>query len=641
MKTRLLNIPALLGFVLLGFNFGAHGQMRPRLEVPAFNLSNKVTLVLHGEPGTNYAIEVSRNLNAWLPLTSGVVSNGQFNFQLSTGKNSPTLYFRARVNTPLPPVMLSVQTDTNAQTVTLITPEDGGTVSLMDTRGITYTLAVPPQAVTESHVVRMTVVTNLGGLLFAAGRLGAVLFETNDFQFSVPAQFFIQFPTNHPTDPNHIATYAYDADGSYFRLVPTIVISNGLMAPILNLSGFGCSVATVDEILQQGQRLVGDTNSPGFDLALAKTIAKGAFYNSCYPAEKTRATFVAKGLENANRAASQEAAAKLAANAQLAPGDQISADQLLSDAFNNFYTENLAQYLTEMQQNCPLAEVVITYLLGHERQAQLLGVANELPSGFENLCNLFSTCAHKIDDCCKSKGASEQAVVELIALARQYELLGCDTADPLQYIQDCLPVWYGTVKYEDTHTYSTGSGNFESDYQYKLSAALFPTNLMSSSPGPGYLGLTGYIKGPANGTYRRHSRTTGSCCYCFADDLRTSALAADVNIFFQLVWSTTNNPPGPPQNGLLMFPDSDSAAALASVDSLLTHTDSHGDADCNQVLQISTSHGNDSYPLQTVFYNSPSITGTTNAVVGTYSTNWTADDGSHWTQQISWDLHRK
>ena len=635
--------PVLACLALFGLTTATCAQQPPILDVPAFDPLGQVTLMLHGGAGADYAIDVSRDLNFWLPLTSATALNGQMNFQYSPGTNTQTLFFRGRLNVKLPPIKVSVQTDANDQTITLITPEDGGSLSLIDTHGVTYTLTVPPLAVFDSAIVTMTVVTNLSGLPFVSGLLGGVAFTPDNLRFAQAAQLTIQFPTNRPIDTRKVVGYAFDGDGSYLRLVPALPGTNSLMLPLASLSDLGCSVATLPEIQQQAQRIVSDTNSiPSGGLALQGRISKqGPYYDSCYPAEKTRAVFVNLGLENAFRTASQATAEKIAANSQLPEADQVSPGQLdLAGEFNNFYKDNLDQYAEEVKTNCALAAAILPYVLGIERQAQLMDIETQVPSSLLDSCSILPECARKIDECCKTKGASKKALQEILGLSRQAQLLGCPE-DLQQYLGDCYPGWSGTIKYEDVYSnYESFTGGAEADVQYQLTATLIADDLAGQPTGQGYYSVSGTVTGLADGKYRLHTYQPGNCCYCYLDTLHSSAVHTNVNALLQLVWAITNVPPSI-QNGLLLFPDSTSLATLASIDALLTSTDSHGDADCNPIYIIMTSHSSDPYGLLSLIYNSTTITGTLNQVTGGYATNWTDTDGTQHSRKVSWDLRRK
>ena len=624
----------------------ARGQQAPTIDAPAFNPPGKLALTLHGEVGTNYAIEVSRDLHYWLPLTSGTATNGQMNFQYAPGSNTRALYYRGRLNIPSPPIQLSLTTDTNDWSITLITQDDGGSLSLTDTNGIIYTLTVPPQAVTDSRILTMTVVTSLGGLPFASGMLGGVVIEPSDVRFAQPAQLVIQFPTNRVIDPDQVIGYAFEDDGSYLRLVPDLVGSNSVTLLALESSGLGCSAATLDEILQQNQRIVADTNtapSPGI-------VMRGAFYDSCYPAEKTRAVFVNKGIENALRPIQQEMAVKIAAGRQMqllgVPDESSDNDLDLAGTADQFYNDNIAQYNDEMKTNCALASAILPYILGMERQAQLLGVETSFSSPLQDFCSLLQGCGQKIDDCCKTKGASQAALVEVLGLTRQGQLLGCDVSSLEQALQDCFPGWSGTVTYQDTYSnyQSFSDGGGEADQQYQLTATFTATNLVGQPTGQGYYGITGTINGTAEGKHREHTiQYFQDCCGSYSDNVIQSAVVTNVSALFQLVWSITNTPPGPPQNGLLLAADASSIAALGSVQSHLTDTESHCAVEndsCYKVYSVTSGTGTHSYALFQTFLNSPTITGTLDKVAGTYATNWTSSDGTQYTRKISWDIKR-
>jgi len=631
---RLAQLP-LFHLVLVVAWTSARGQAAPTLDVPAFDSLGQLTLKLQGTAGAGYAIDVSRDMSFWVPLTSGSAADGHLAFQYLPGANTRALYFRGRLDTKLPPIKVTPQPDANNQTMTLITPEDGGSLSLLDANGITYTLTVPPQTVSDSEVVTMMVVTNATGLPFASGWLGGVTFTPHDVQFTGAARFTIQFPTNLTSETQAAVGYAFDSDGSYLRLLPALPDTNNLVLPILDLSGLGCSVATWEEIQQQARRSVSDTNN---------IAAPGPYYDSCYPAEKTRAVFVNKGLENALRRSQQDTGAKLDAIRQaVSHGDDLPsiADLGLQTLMNNFYRDNLAQYADELKTNCALASVIISSANGLDRQATLLGLSSPIPDSFMNLCNIFGDCAKKIGDCCKRMGPSQEALVELLGLVRESALLCGENNEVWKHLGDCYPGWSGTITYEDANSHYESIAGGETDWQYHLTVTFIATNLLGEPTGEGYYGVNGTVTGQAEGKSRVHSLNTGGCCYCYDDSLRTSAIKTNVSALFQLVWAITNVPP-PPQGALLLFPEPDSLATLAAVDALNTFVSSSGGVDCKSpIYSIETAHGTDPYPLQSLQYNSTTITGTLDQVTGSYTTNWTDADGTQNSRMVSWDLHRE
>jgi hypothetical protein len=98
MNTKLFGRWAVVCLTFLGAMTVARGQIQPTLELPVLDPLGQMTLAPQGETGTNYAIEVSRNLNAWLPLAHGTANNGRMLFQYWPGSNTPALYFRGRLD---------------------------------------------------------------------------------------------------------------------------------------------------------------------------------------------------------------------------------------------------------------------------------------------------------------------------------------------------------------------------------------------------------------------------------------------------------------------------------------------------------------------------------------------------------------
>ncbi len=327
------------------------------------------------------------------------------------------------------------------------------------------------------------------------------------------------------------------------------------------------------------------------------------------------------------------------------PPDATIGDLNLDQDFNSFTKDVLDTYGEEMKSNCSLAEKVFGALISVDRQAELTGVSADT-SWQSGWCDLLSTCAKKIDDCCKNKGASVQGVYELEGIARQFELLGCAATDPYTYVMDCVPDWYGRVTLLDSYSFLKGFDGGEADQEYTLFVDLQSDTLVGQPNGT-YMGVTGGLIGHVEGRFRDHSHQDLNCDG-YVDTIFVTAIQKPVHVTWQLVWALTNTPPLPfpiPINGFLMNPNYNDAAALANVKGPVVETDAepalNAAGDCEPDVKVRISNRSMDFNLVSVNYNSADIKGTATEVSGSYKTNWTTSDGTAYSRQVTWNLHKK
>jgi len=134
------------------FAAAAQGQPQPTLEIPSFDPSGGLRFAVHGQTGTNYAVEASSDLGLWWRVSSGKATNGQVPVMFHPSGARGTRYFRALVDAPLPPANVKVQAEGTPRALALATPESGGTLSITDQRGVKYLLTVPAKVVREPEV---------------------------------------------------------------------------------------------------------------------------------------------------------------------------------------------------------------------------------------------------------------------------------------------------------------------------------------------------------------------------------------------------------------------------------------------------------------------------------------------------------
>src|SRR5688572_21747164 len=179
---------------LLMFGPVSGNPSRPALSLSVTNRA--VELSLTGEVGVAYTIETSLNLTDWSVLSSGIATNGLLTVRHAAASNNSAIFYRGRgADDLLPPLTVGLKTDTNLSVSTLVSL-DGGSAVLYGRDGTRFTLSLPSNSVPDASIITMTRVTNITGLPFARGTLGAVRLEPANLAFWGAASLEIMFPSN-------------------------------------------------------------------------------------------------------------------------------------------------------------------------------------------------------------------------------------------------------------------------------------------------------------------------------------------------------------------------------------------------------------------------------------------------------------
>jgi hypothetical protein len=659
----------------LGLAVSVPGQSGPLLDRPILDSSGAITLTLHGTPGTNYAMEYSGELMSWWSLSSELATNGLVQFNLPPPTGTRARYFRARVDVPLSPVNVVPQADTNSLDLGLVTPEEGGTVSLTDTNGVTYTLTVPTNAVTGPQVFELTLITNISGLPFKGSLLGAVSLGPDGLELAEPAQLQITFPTNTPIDPFQIAGYTFNLDGSFLRLNAVAADTNSIVMPVFALGGFGCSYASLTEIEDVSRRPVSNTDTPS---KVGPSANRGGqprsmYYgptllDQCYPAELARARVIdntlAQDLERLHEELAANATRIMRAHPELGtlvsdwgPVHFFFWDGNSPDTYSLFYDTYVLRYINEANSNCAVTEVLAHRINDLKHLAAFYGGVFDSHAAERDLCTGFNHCLQEIDDCCKTQGitgpASRLQADLIVKEAAQY---GCEVPD---LGKDCLPMWSGSMSVVQVLTSKTnrsdGSVLFSDDYT-EVSTVVYQTdaNGLTAQSSPGYYGLTGNLI--ARGACRYDQLTvtvdTSCCGSCTTTTHSRSACTPKGTAYGAFAWILTNSPPNPVGLPLssVVVPGNDLTLATHGVkrSTHTTHTLSFlasnpkGEPTCETTGGVNNFKG--TYDFSGIPYMNfqTTIEGTTAAYTGSYETNIVHPDGVTTTRiQASWNFVRK
>jgi hypothetical protein len=448
--------------MLFASSDAAFAATPPTVSASVNRADGTVLVHLAGTPGVSYVIEASKNLQQWLPVTTSVAADGSLAVVEPFAVAGAHRFYRGReAGTD---VVVHPLVNTNVSLTTLI-QTNGGSAVLYGSDGARYVLEFSPGTLLEPTLVSLTVVTNVAGLPFARGILGAVRVEVNSLNLWGAASLRIIPSTNVPA--REIVSFTANADGSRFRLAPDWVTTNGVIIPVSGSGLYGSAQATAAELAGVGQLVAAPLSEVRFASAAA----------GCFPLEAAEAADRDRDLSLQSDQHSVQLALILA-NSRQAQLDGSFEDRfdrtLIADVFEDsacLFVENVRANLGAAQQNCALARVVLSHLLRVERQRQLLGLpanaACESSLSSVPICAMMQNCLNEIEECCQSGGRGPARIVEILSLSRQDQLLGqscLSQGDIDDAITECSPgLWSGTLilnlsgDQTETQTYVNGS----------------------------------------------------------------------------------------------------------------------------------------------------------------------------------------
>jgi hypothetical protein len=451
----------------------------PRLTAKLVTGGSDVRLELHGTTGTNYVIESSADLKAWTRVVDGPPQNGILAAELSLVSGGTKRFFRGRETggaTVAFPTNVVVNANTNLSVTTLVTT-NGGSAVLYAPNGTQFTFTVPPLTLPEPQLITLTLVTNIGGLPFAGGLLGAVRLEPEGLELWGAGALRISL--SPAVDRRKIVSFGANSDGTEFYLTPDRVTTNGIVIPVTQLALYGSAVAERSELSAASVVSVADLNALDTDMTpeghLPELRRASINLNDCFPERTEIARLIGRNLTRNMRSMSQDLASLLAEARQnqllgvtedtFDSGDLLNAGE---DASCQFMRTQIQPYFAEAAQNCELMKVLLVKVLGIERQRQLIGAEPNpaCASAFRDfpLCAALQNCLKEIEICCLGGRKGPMKVAAIHALARQDQLLGtgCLSSSAIdQAVQACTSnAWTGTIVFtanaEKTDTISDG-----------------------------------------------------------------------------------------------------------------------------------------------------------------------------------------
>lgn len=548
MNKRSFFLCRIIPWVSVLMAFSGQAQDPPRLDAPRRLASGAVDLRLTGSAGTNYTIDASVNLSTWFLLSSGVATNGVWALRHDAASNYSALFYRGRVAVDrLPPLTVGLQLNTNTASSGLVNISGGSSV-LFGADGTRYTLTVPSDSIPDARIFTMTEVTNISGLPFARGTIGAVRIEPADLVFWGAATLEITFRTN--IDRRKIVSFASQSDGSAFRLMFDRVGTNRIMIPITRAGVYGSSVVTAQELADAARREIGPvatlSGQAGMTSRGARQSASGF---ECQAAKKAAAREAEQQIGQKLAARSQAAAAKLGIERQNqllgATDDSSAAVKALTDDNCDFYTTEIAPRWPEATSNCAFGRMLTQFALGLMRQRQLLGVAeDDTCTEFSSIpfCAMFRNCLDETQECCDAGNRGAAKVAEVLGFQRQDQLLGlnCISDAEAQVVIDACSsnTWSGTYSIQvyghtnNTVTSSSGTIIQIDDYDSTFEGSVIESNETGSDRTSYIVELRVFGQISINDFHSRSVEIGGDCggIYSLAENKVIAATNAEYHV---------------------------------------------------------------------------------------------------------------
>lgn len=433
----------------------------PRLRAVFNSADDSIRLELQGTPGMTYSIEASSDLKVWSRIGSGPAVNGLLELRQAVVNSAASRYFRGREGlsnaggTPFP-VSVVPSADASLSASTLITT-NGGVVRLYARDGTLFKFTVPALTLPGSDIVTMTLVTNVGGLPFAQGIVGAVRLEPDGL--ALWGAGTLEIGLAPAVDRRRIVSFAAASDGGAFHLTPDRVATNSVAIPVTRLGLLGSALASPSEL----RGSAGSPSRPSIHASHARASLQNVA--ACFPERAADASFYNESLESLARQESQVIAQALTEARQVQPsgesGDTFDFSSVVERAEESacgLVRDSIRPLIELAKGNCALSRVLLSHSIGIERQRLLLGIqANpECPSSLSSfpLCEMMRNCIKEIDECCEMGIRGRNQLAAILGILRQGQLLGssCVSEGEIDEAMDaCTPgAWSGTLRLKIT-----------------------------------------------------------------------------------------------------------------------------------------------------------------------------------------------
>lgn len=315
----------------------------------------------------------------------------------------------ATVLTPHPK-SVSVTLD-GAKAATAMMPVTGGKLSATGSDGSEFTLTIPDKALGGPEKVTMTPLSAVNGLPFSGGLVAGVQLEPDGLQLFQMATLTIKPKKDVPIAKQVAVSYHGSGDNLYMLpLDRTAAIS----MHILHFSGYSVASGITGEIEEQAKNPPDD------------------------PADQAAQQLAAAA--NAELTAARTAALLGTST----PADAAKVADSLKDILGVWFDRVVEAKVAAAMADYTLTDDAMTAALGWERMVQLLSQEEKYKAQSARLeaqiTELIKKYEKALTDRCIGKH-DLSAILPLIALERQYQLLGIKTSTdpgPIDTIKKCL-----------------------------------------------------------------------------------------------------------------------------------------------------------------------------------------------------------
>ncbi len=384
-------------------------------------------------------LEGSFDLEFWFPLGSQAPVAGSARFEHVQELAAEAVYYRVRAGSPgAAGWRLTAVTDPSISVATLLTPEEGAGLELIDARGVRYEFTAPRNAVREPVVIRMTAVTNVMGFPEVPSALAVVRFEPDGLRFLERGALRITFPW--AVSAADWDAWSVDADGGGFHLLEWDVAGQ---TAVLSVDGF--SAKGVGRFA---------SGAPTFDRAWEGS------RDARYAAED-------RGARRRQAIARDELAGKIT-EAESVVREKASRLRTLED----IYRHAVKPYEAAAARNCAIGRGVVLFDLEKlcrdwSRETGLPKSQSPFWEAMQRLAvQVRCRCAQAlIDRCEKEPGVSGSALLEgmigllsdIEEITRRTDAQGCAVGSDAEILArlesgPCFGDWEGTVKLTRTIT---------------------------------------------------------------------------------------------------------------------------------------------------------------------------------------------
>jgi hypothetical protein len=359
--------------------------------------------------------------------------------RLSSSGSTPANY-EYIFNPPGDPASVAVTPD-ESSAVEAVIPLEGGVLSATGADGTRYLLEIPGDALLNETKIRL-IPAAVSGLPFGGEQTYAAQLEPEGLSFNNYVTLSITPPQEIPLAEQIF--FGYQAQGQDLIFAPPVVDSRDIKISILHFSGYGVTKGLLADPESVRERLGGSAERR-LESQTAELLAR----------ERQR-------LDSGDSEASNWA-------------------EELKALMDQYQKEVIDVRVAAAGESCAAGRLALQTVLGHERQKQLLGMAE---GGLDQFSGLMDTvaqvCIKEEYEMCAQDHIIHRMVPVWLGFERQAQLLGMETSTASQYAkemtQKCLSF---ELVFESQATFDDGGGGgFDSSVKAKVPLHFNPQGLI-------------------------------------------------------------------------------------------------------------------------------------------------------------------